>query len=129
METGGWYRSANDVNARVWSPENLNVDATKADHILLRVKVDGANEGSTVIVQVNVADGETSVWKPYSVQLTEDILAEDGYYEVKLDLTGINTGTINQIGITQWYDEKEGAEKTQTFYMDSCEIWGTADSE
>ena len=128
-EYGALKRSATAAGVSLWSPTLSNVDASEADQILLRVKVDGATEGSTVIVQVNVADGETSVWKPYSVQLTEDILAEDGYYEVKLDLIGINTGTINQIAITQWYDETEGAEETQTFYMDSCEIWDLIDGD
>ena len=128
-DNGALKRSANAAGVTLWSPKPLNVDAAKADYVLLRVKVDGATEGSTVIVQVHVVDGETPGWKPYSVQLTGDILAEDDYYEVNLDLTGINTGTINQIAITQWYDETEGAEGTQTFYMDSCEIWGTADND
>ena len=128
-ENGALKRSANAAGASLWSPTLSNVDASEADQILLRVKVDGATEGSTVIVQVNVVDGETSVWKPYSVQLTEDILAEDGYYEVKLDLTEVNSGTISKIGITQWYDETTGAEETQTFYMDSCEIWSLIDGD
>ena len=123
-ENGALKRSAEAAGASLWSPM-LNVDAAKADYVLLRVKVEGATKGSTVNVAVQVE----SEWKYYSVQLKEDILATDSYYEVKLDLTGINTGTIKQIGITQWYDATEGAETTQTFYMDSCEIWGTADSE
>ena len=126
-KNGALKRSADKAGPTLWSPKPLNVDAAKADYVLLRVKVDGATEDSTVIVQVHVVDGETPGWKPYSVQLTEDILAEGGYYEVKLDLTGINTGRINQIGITQWYDETTGAAGTQTFYMDSCEIWDLDD--
>ncbi|MCI9143169.1 MAG: hypothetical protein HFH87_11210, partial [Lachnospiraceae bacterium] len=121
-EKGAMWISARGADTRVWSPEaaQFNVRAGKADHILMRVKIEGAGENPVLKGEI-YGDG-TNYSQPYEIQLTDEILADDGFYEVMIDLSGDKKGAlkdaleIDRIRIL-WYDEAAGG--TQTFSMDS----------